>query len=97
MNNQEAMKVITEAMGYSKKENSVKNMKNAVSCFAELNGWTSANALQNFIELCLKGAADYKADPMHTYILKDANDAANIALYIDNQAAQDIISQRAAI
>ncbi len=96
MTNQEAMKIITKAISYSKKENAVKNMKNAVSCFAELNGWTPANALQNFIELCLKGAEEYKAKPVNSYMIKDGNDAENIALYIDNQAAKDIIKQRAA-
>jgi len=33
-------------------------------------------------------------NPTHTYMLRDGNDAENIALYIDMQAAQDIIDQR---
>lgn len=90
------IKTIKDAIGYSTKEHPGQNMNNAINCFAELNGWTKDDAIKNFIELCLKGAAEYKIDPMNSYMLKDANDAANIALYIDNQAAKDIMSQRAA-
>ncbi len=94
MNRTEALQTIKKAIGYSTKEKAAENMNRAIGCFAELKGWTKDNAPVNFVELCLIGAEAYKSDPMHSYMLKDANDASNIALYIDNQAAQDIHAQR---
>ncbi len=94
MTNQQAIETIKKAIGYSTKEKAAENMGNAIACFAELNGWTKENAASNFVELCLEGAELYKSVPMNSYKLIEANDASNIALYIDRQAAKDISDQR---
>jgi len=100
MTHNEAMIIIQDAVTYSvlrsgqSKKMAAKNFNSAIGCFAELNGWTKENAASEFIKLCLAGAAKYKAS--HSYMLKEANDASNIALYVDMQAGQDIVDQRKA-
>jgi len=100
MTHQEAMIIIQDAVTYSvlrsgkSNKMAAKNFNSAIGCFAELNGWTREVAASEFVKLCLAGAERYKA--IHSYILKDANDASNIALYVDMQAGQDIIDQRKA-
>ena len=93
MTNLEAMKIAQEAVKYSVREKPNKNMMNAAQCFAELEGnWTKENSWIKFVKICLEGAEKYKAN--HAYKLKDANAAANVALYIDMQAASDISKMR---
>ncbi len=94
MTNQEAMTILKDSMSYSTKENPAKEMNNAIGCFAELNGWTKENAPVEMVKLCLAGAKTYKNNPIHTYMLKDDNDANNVALYIDKQACSDILAKR---
>ncbi len=95
MTNQEALAILKDSMTYSTKENPAKNMNNAIGCFAELNGWTKEDAPVKMVELCLAGAEIYKNNHIHTYMLKDANDASNVDLYLDKQAGRDILAQRA--
>ena len=90
MNNNEAVQIIKDAIGYSTKEHPAKNMQNAIGCFYELLGWSKEDFAISFVEFCLAGAKAYKTDPMHSYILKVSNDASNVALYIDRQASYDI-------
>jgi len=90
MNQQTAIATIKNAVTYSTFGNPQKELNNAINCLAELKGWTKEDVYIEFVDHCLKGAEEWKADPMHTYMLKDANDASNVALYLDNQAANDI-------
>lgn len=92
MTKQEQINLIKQAIAYSTKEKAAENMLKAIACFAELNGWTKDNSTAEFIDLCLERAEIYKSS--HSYMIKDSNDASNIALYIDNQAGKDIIDQR---
>jgi len=93
MTNQEAMTILKAAINYSVKEDAAKQMNNAIGCFAEMNGWNKEDAPVKMVELCLAGAEKYKTT--HTYILKESNDSSNIAMYLDNQASNDISTQRA--
>ncbi len=94
MENSKALEIVKSAIGYSKKQDAGKNMKNAIQWLANLNGWSQETIYSQFVEFCLVGAERYKAN--NSYLLQDANDASNVALYIDFAASAEIEEMRAA-
>ena len=80
----EAMKRCDELYGKSVGD----NLKKGINWAAHINGWTAENAYDKYVEFCLKGAEEYKAN--HAYSLEKADDAGNIALYANYQLGNDI-------
>ena len=94
MENAKALEIVKAAISYSNKKEAGKNMKNAITWLANLNGWKQETIYAQFVEFCLAGAERYKAS--HTYVLREANDASNVALYVDFAAADEIEALRLA-
>ena len=86
MKKEQATQIIKDAIKLSVRD--AKNMTNAMRHFGTIYGWTNENIAVNFVELCLKRAEEWKKN--REYLLRDASEAGNVALYIDNAAADDI-------
>lgn len=85
---EQATQIIKDAISLSVRD--AKNMQNAIVIFGNHYGWTPDQVRQKFVAHCLAGAQRWKDKPTTTYQLDKATDAANVALYIDKQAASDI-------
>jgi len=71
----------------------LKNMFNGLTQMMQLEGWSKDEAPAKFVAYCLQGAEDYKKENVYGYMLKDADDAGNIALFVDNALGQIIIDR----
>jgi hypothetical protein len=87
MTNDKAMEILRKAIDYSCQDHN--KMSHAIQHMAEIKGWSREEAAVKFVEFCLLEVVEWKSKNSG-YTLIEANDASNVALFVDREVGNII-------